>query len=249
MLPRVCSTSTSAGLSMEISKGYAYRLIACSASSQHFQSNILIVDGTPPRACLADFGLSTFIPSTQEGQSTSTTSGTTFFMAPELLAPKTFGLAKSPPTQPADIYAMGMVIYEVLTGFYPFYDLKLAPLEVALRVQAGKRPTKPGNAEGIGFGSGTWELVQECWKAKSVRRPTVDRVVRHLEHVSTTSAPVPPTGAQHPGIFHISTHSISSVTFPFRPKSSSTAVAIPRLSGSKFHRSSAADHTRRWRGE
>ena len=125
-------------------------------------------------------------------------------MAPELLAPGTFGLADSRPTQPADIYAMGMVIYEVLTGFYPFYDLNLGPFEIVLRVSAGKRPTKPGNSEGIGFGSGTWELVQECWKAQSARRPTVERVVQHLEHVSASSASVPPTGAQHPGTPHIS---------------------------------------------
>ena len=205
MPPRVYITSTSAGLSMEISKGYADHLITCTASSQYFQSNILIVDGTPPRACLADFGLSTFIPSTQGGRPTSTAGGTTFFMAPELLAPKKFGLADSRPTQPADIYAMGMVIYEVLTGFHPFYDLNLGPFEIVLRVSAGKRPTKPGNSEGIGFGSGTWELVQECWRAQSSRRPTVERVLQHLEYVSVSSASVPPAGAQHPGNSHVST--------------------------------------------
>ena len=189
-----------------ISKGYAYHPITCSPSSQYFQCNILIVDGTPPRACLADFGLSTFTPSTQGGRSTSTVGGTVLFMAPELLTPGTFGLAKSRPTQPADIYAMGMVIYEVLTGSYPFSNLNLGSFEIVFRVSAGERPTKPGNAEGIGFGSGTWELVQECWKTKSARRPTVERVVQHLEHVSATSAPVPPTGAQHPGTFYISTN-------------------------------------------
>ena len=40
--------------------------------------------------------------------------GTTPFMAPELLVPSKFGLEKATPTMGADIYAMGMVIYQVL---------------------------------------------------------------------------------------------------------------------------------------
>ena len=119
-------------------------------------------------------------------------------MAPELLAPARFGRAGSRPTQPADIYALGMVVYEVLTGFDPFYDLNLGPYEVVLRVSVGKRPNKPGNAEGIGFGSGTWELVQECWKTKPTKRPTIERVLQHLEQVSESSTFVAPTGARHP---------------------------------------------------
>lgn len=231
MPPRVYTTYINVVLSMEISRGYAYDLISCSVYSQYFQSNILIADEMPPRACLADFGLSTFIPNTPWGRSTSTAGGTPLYMAPELLAPGTFGLAASRPTQPADIYALGMVVYEVLTGFDPFYDLNLGPFEIVLRVSAGKRPTKPGNAEGIGFGSGTWELVQECWKTQSTRRPTVERVVQHLELVSASSTLVPPTGARHPGTSHTSAQLFApSDFFLFRPKGSSPAVERPGFS-------------------
>jgi serine/threonine protein kinase len=45
--------------------------------------------------------------------------GTTPFMAPELLVPSRFGLDKCTPTKEADIYAMGMVIYQVRTARCP----------------------------------------------------------------------------------------------------------------------------------
>ena len=40
---------------------------------------------------------------------------TTPFMAPELLVPFKFGLENCTPTMEADMYAIGMVIYQVLT--------------------------------------------------------------------------------------------------------------------------------------
>ena len=56
----------------------------------------------------------------------------------------------------------------------------------------GLRPTKPSNAKVIGFGSGTWELVKECWKEKSKKRPTIERVLAHLAGVTTSSTAVGP---------------------------------------------------------
>ena len=43
------------------------------------------------------------------------------FMAPELLVPSKFGLKKYMPLKEADIYAMGMVIYQVRTTRYLTY--------------------------------------------------------------------------------------------------------------------------------
>ena len=45
--------------------------------------------------------------------------GTVPFMAPELLVPSKFGLDNSTPTKEADIYAMAMTIYQVLTVQFP----------------------------------------------------------------------------------------------------------------------------------
>ena len=143
------------------------------------QDNILIADG-PVRACLADFGLSTLAPSPLGETSTITTGGTYRYMSPELLDPGDIEGKSARPTQPADIYALGMVIYEVLTGSDPFHDYNMGAFQLMLLVMKGGRPKKPSNAEEIGFGSGTWELVKECWRDQSTGRPTIERVLGHL---------------------------------------------------------------------
>ena len=178
-------------------KGYVHHHQCYSTFSSKLQRNILITNETPPRACLADFGLSTLTPCVPAETTTTTAGGTPLYMAPELLNPEKFGRTSSRPTQPADVYAFGMVIYEVLTGLDPFYGQKLGTFQLVCRVVDGERPTKPGNAEHIGFGNGTWKLVKECWKTKSTKRPTIERVLAHLAHVSAPSV-VPGPNPQMP---------------------------------------------------
>jgi serine/threonine protein kinase len=67
------------------------------------------------RACLADFGLTTIAADKIPGYSVSAadSKGTIRWMAPELLIPEEYGLETCVPTKASDIYAFGMVIYEV----------------------------------------------------------------------------------------------------------------------------------------
>ena len=106
-------------------------------------------------------------------------------MAPELLNSEKLGEKRARPTQPADIYAFGMVIYEVLTGSDPFHDYDSGMIQLLVLISNGARPKKPSNAEEIGFGNGTWELVKECWRDKPMRRPAIERVLVHLAHNSS----------------------------------------------------------------
>ena len=114
-------------------------------------------------------------------------------MAPELLVPTDFGMSGDRPTQPADIYAFGMVIYEVLTGSQPFHEQKWKIFELTHNVVRGTRPAKPDHAEQIGFGGGTWELVEKCWNQESTKRPKIDGVLAHLARVAASSPVVGPT--------------------------------------------------------
>ena len=70
---------------------------------------------TPPRACLADYGFITtiFDPDGSMSHSAQSGGGATTFMSPELMAPVRFGKKDSKPTPRADIYAFGMVIFQV----------------------------------------------------------------------------------------------------------------------------------------
>ena len=73
----------------------------------------------PVSACLTDFEFATIVCDPSLGMESSESvvdGGATPFMAPELLVPPKFGLDKCTPTKEADIYAMGMVIYQVHTA-------------------------------------------------------------------------------------------------------------------------------------
>ena len=89
--------------------------------------NVLITNNTPPRACLADFGFSAMIhdPSLPISRNAQLDDDTFVFASPELLVSSESGMEIGlVPTQEADIYAFGMVIFQVL-GYYcghgPFY--------------------------------------------------------------------------------------------------------------------------------
>ena len=82
----------------------------------------------PPRACLADFDFATMVmdPARPLSCSARMEGGTALFMSPELLMPSKFGLENSFPTRQADIYAFGLVIFQVSEqdrGCKPFLKL------------------------------------------------------------------------------------------------------------------------------
>ena len=118
--------------------------------------------------------------------------GTLCYMAPELHYPKFFGLPACRVSKEADVYAFGMIVYEVLTGRLPFAAEGYRQPEIMLRVLNGKRPRKPGKLRDIGFGGGTWELVQQCWSQDRGERPTVEKISKHFQRVARNSPTVPP---------------------------------------------------------
>ena len=137
------------------------------------QPNILISDSTPPRAVLADFGFNRV--ATLTVRISSGELGTVSFMAPELLYSAKFGLEKGLPSKEADIYALGMTVYQVLTGKWPFYPKREA--EVTHAVIFGERPPKPENAEEIGMTEAVWELIRECWREDRTERPVISEIL------------------------------------------------------------------------
>ena len=171
-------------------------------------------DTTPPRACLADFGFMTMVfnPVHQMSCSAQLEGGTFTFMSPELLVPSNFGMEDSIPTPEGDIYAFGMVIFQVreqdlgyrpfilfdfvqvLTGEMPFCGVRLAQL--GWSVVQGLRPDKPENAPSIGFSDLLWSFVQQCWDGNMKLRPKATEIVAHLEEAAANRKELMPPPIQ-----------------------------------------------------
>ena len=152
--------------------------------------NILIDQAKCAR--LADFGLLTMVSEHTNfpTPSNSSTGGTTRWMSPELLHPELFGSSDGLPTRASDCYALGMVIYEVLTGQIPFALFKKHV--VPRKVTDGERPERPKGVKGTWFTDDLWKMLGLCWKADALSRPKIEDVREFLKQVSSIWKPLPP---------------------------------------------------------
>ena len=111
-------------------------------------------------------------------------------MSPELFYPEDFGLEDSRRTKYSDCYALGMVIYEVLSGQVPFsrYDT----FAVIAKVTRGDRPGRPQEAEGKWFTDVIWRVLECCWAPRRDERPSIEDVLQVLEEASRSWTPLSP---------------------------------------------------------
>ena len=140
------------------------------------KANILI-DQTG-NALLADFGLLTISdPANPLSSGSHMQGGTARWMAPELIDPQQFELENSRPTKHSDCYALGMVIYETISGHLPFH--RYGTLTVVAKILKGQCPHR-----GTGFTQSLWEMLETCWTPEPDDRPSIEDVLRCLERVS-----------------------------------------------------------------
>lgn len=111
-------------------------------------------------------------------------------MSPELLDPDQFGSKIGRPTEESDCYALGMTIFEVLSGQVPFQDYSY--FAVMRKVLEGERPGRPEGGEGVWFTDDLWEMLGLCWSHQPGDRPTIEDVLECLEQGFTTWQPLPP---------------------------------------------------------
>ena len=103
-------------------------------------------------------------------------------MSPELIYPEHFGFEKSSPTKSSDCYALGMVIYETISGKVPFHGC--TDLTVSLKVVTGERPRQRAK-----FKESLWKMLELCWVPHSDDRPSIGNVLQCLEIVSNPRGP------------------------------------------------------------
>jgi serine/threonine protein kinase len=105
-------------------------------------------------------------------------------MAPELFS------EDAKPSIKADMYAFGMVVYEVITGARPYGQRKL--MEIPVLTVQGLRPSRPEDPMPTGFGQGTWEFAERCWNENQTQRPSARAALGHFTRVAETSTVVDP---------------------------------------------------------
>ncbi len=138
--------------------------------------NVILFDDY--RAKLSDFGLSAIkihsssMMSHDASASSSTKVGSLLWMAPELFLRSSGG-----PSMKSDIWALGMVLFEIASGLLPFAE--------ATNEDVVKEWIKSGSGEDIpkdcaagtpyeGFGV----LMKSCWAERN-NRPTAHEIVQH----------------------------------------------------------------------
>ncbi|KAG9218542.1 hypothetical protein CCMSSC00406_0001344 [Pleurotus cornucopiae] len=158
------------------------------------QCNVLINgDGD---ACLSDFGLSTIISDLQ-GVSTFTSSigGNVRFAAPELYEVGDDDI-RTFPTARSDIYSLGSVILQTLTGVIPYHYMRTDG-QVLIELSRGVHPRRPQDPI---VTEARWGLLCACWERDPLRRPTLEAVAECLEGPERIFRAAPPALAHITGL-------------------------------------------------
>ena len=106
-------------------------------------------------------------------------------MSPELLVLVQSGLENSRPTKQSDCYALGMVIYEVLSGQVPFASFNCPA--IMPNVIGGERPERPKGVAGVWFEDDIWRMLNRCWATQPEDRPSITAVLECLDQVPRES--------------------------------------------------------------
>lgn len=166
-------------------------------------ANVLMDDSTnPPTPRVADFGVARICDSVSATHSTGVV-GTPLYMAPEVAD----GVVATPA---ADIYSLGVVLYELLCGVTPFVGSPLA----LIKAHASMLPGRP---EGVP--DQLWQLVAAMLEKNSAVRPTAAQVAEHLARLS---------------------HELSAVPAAARLSSPPAGTLVPQVSQTQYVPSAAA---------
>ena len=199
----------SLGIARRIAAGlkYLHTKNQCRVVHGDLKPKNVLLKGPDVKIC--DFGLSntigigtmasggTFMRQPAVGSSTG---GTLLWMAPEVCEANSKGHNCSI-EPPRDIYAFGMILYELLTGDRPFSVMdkpehQRLSNEMAMMqaIISGARPSMRAWKEeqkkvyGAGLVEGLESLVQSCWAGAPTDRPSATQV---LEQITALASSLP----------------------------------------------------------
>jgi len=135
--------------------------------------NILVTEEGAPR--LLDFGIAKVFNPELASQTLDLTAPEMRLMTPEYASPEQ--VRGEPITTASDIYSLGVVLYELLTGHHPYSTRNLPPSEI-IRIVCEKEPEKPSDSiADCGFriadSKSLWSLISrfKTWTRFFTRNP------------------------------------------------------------------------------
>ena len=123
---------------------------------------------------LADFGVARICDTFSASHITGAI-GTPLYMAPEILSLQA-------PTSAADIYSLGIMLYEMTCGTTPFVGEPAQLLSQHARRDAGRPQGVPDPL---------WELIASMISKQPDTRPSIEDVAQHLDVMQSTLAGLP----------------------------------------------------------
>jgi serine/threonine protein kinase len=132
----------------------------------------IMLDSDAKIAKIADFGLSKLKMASYAG---SNAVGTILYFAPEML------LCGVPSDRPTDIYAMGLILWEMLSGIPVWHNADGSPFRPFQLMAKYNRRERPSLDElPLGLDPAVIALMQDCWAEDPAQRPTADQLWRRM---------------------------------------------------------------------
>jgi serine/threonine protein kinase len=129
--------------------------------------NIFIKDTYVNDARIGDLGLSKSATAESTDDDNNENYGIIPYMAPEIFQGQKY-------TEASDIYSLGMIMWEVMTGRRPFWN-RSHDTDLIIEIVDGLRPPIVTNAP-----EGYIELMKECWHSDPNKRPTVTDIHKKI---------------------------------------------------------------------
>jgi hypothetical protein len=135
-------------------------------------TNVLVADGPEIQVRLLDFGLAQFAEA-ETLTAAGDVPGTLAYISPERLLGEEASFA-------ADIWAVGVVLWEALVGYHPFWSS--SPIETARRIEAGPPPLESLRPD---LPRALHDAVNRATRLDPSRRPTALQLAQRLRDAST----------------------------------------------------------------